>query len=227
MEYFDTMTTHKLPAGILSKIPITTFLKGQRLINQGDPCSYVYYLCTGKIQVFDERDQGEVAWVVWINPGQIVGEMEVLAEMKSFLYSASIYSDKATILQIPVEDFWEWMRTDSGFCREMAQSMAKKLVDTVKALQKFLYNDAIHSVTEFILDQCYLPVLEQRTPVKIKHTRIEIAGICHISERTVNRSIKALKEENLVTIQRGKITVTRKQYEKLLQRKLDGEDDFI
>ena len=54
--------------------------------------------------------------------------------------------------------------------------------------------------------------------VQIKKTREEIASILGVSVRTINRNLKILKEEKLLSVSRKGILITKKQCEKLYEK---------
>ena len=59
---------------------------------------------------------------------------------------------------------------------------------------------------------------ENKDEVFIEKTREEIASILGVSVRTINRNLKILKEENLLSVSRKGILITKKQCEKLYEK---------
>ena len=54
--------------------------------------------------------------------------------------------------------------------------------------------------------------IKKKPTVVLRYTRNEIAESCGISERSVNRCIKELKEQNYISVIKGKIIVNEAQY---------------
>ena len=59
---------------------------------------------------------------------------------------------------------------------------------------------------------------ENKKEVFIEKTREEIGSILGFSVRTINRNLKVLKEENLLSVSRKGILITQKQCEKLYEK---------
>ena len=49
----------------------------------------------------------------------------------------------------------------------------------------------------------------------LEKTREEIGSILGFSIRTINRNLKILKEENLISVNRKSISITREQFNRL------------
>ena len=60
--------------------------------------------------------------------------------------------------------------------------------------------------------------MENKDEFFIEKTREEIASILGVSVRTINRNLKILKEENLLSVSRKGILITKKQCEKLYEK---------
>lgn len=69
---------------------------------------------------------------------------------------------------------------------------------------------------------------EDLDTVFLEKSREEIGAILGFSVRTINRNLKILKEENLITVNRKGIIITKDQFYKL-SRKLDKikDDKYI
>ena len=78
----------------------------------------------------------------------------------------------------------------------------------------------------FLLNPSSLPVYNclNRTDnhfsdiVLLSKTREEIGSILGFSIRTINRNLKLLKEENLISVSRKGITITKEQFYKLIDK---------
>ncbi len=205
----------KIPKMLRNSDAIKVLPKGYTLLRKGDAVKYVYYICSGKVRVYDETADGLVERVVWVSSGEPVGEMEMLSEGNVVIYSAKVDEDDTQVIQISKNDFWSCLAGDNEFCMQIAICMAKKLNTAAMALCRHLNSDSLEMVAEYFLDIVGTQLLTCGKAA-IAMTRSEIADNCCISERTVNRCVQKLKVSGCLSIGRGKINISREQYAILL-----------
>lgn len=208
-----------LPEAITQKDLVKHYKRGRRILKKGEPAKYVYYICSGKINVYNETADGNIGRVVCARPGETVGEMEILADEPITVFSASVHED-ATVIRMQKQDFLNWMEGDPEFCMSIARVLAKKLSNAAYTFCEHATQSALSLVKDFIVDSVQ-GALEEAKKAKVKNSRVEIADDCGISERTVNRCVGKLKEQGLISVEKGKITVTQIQFEHL---KSDSQD---
>lgn len=189
--------------------------KNSYLFEQGGPLDCVYFICSGKIGIYNVSTDGATSRIVYIAPGEIVGEMEILCGKNEVAFTAKAY-EVCDILKVYKQDFITWMKSDPEFMYRMTTSVAQKLYTAATAICQHVRNNAVGLVSLYIMDAVKTSLSSESVAV-IQHTRADIADNCRISERTVNRSIKFLSEWGLITVTRGKITVTREQYNRLTE----------
>ncbi len=208
-----------LPEIVTQKDLIKHYKCGRQILKKGDNAKYVYYICSGKINVYNETADGNIGRVVCAQSGETVGEMEILADEPITVFSASIHED-ATVIRMEKQDFLNWMKEDPEFCMSLAKVLARKLSNTAHTFCEHTTQSALSLVKNFIIDSVQ-GKLKESQKAKVKNSRVEIADDCGISERTVNRCVGKLKEQGLICLEKGKITVNKNQLEHL---KTDNQD---
>lgn len=201
------------PVSLMQKVDLVYLKNRAYLLEQGQPIDYVYYLCSGKIGIYNISMDGATSRVVFISPGEFIGEMELLCQNTEIFFSARAY-DECEIIRIPQAEFMHWLETDSTFLMHIATTLAKKLHDTAGAICQHVRNDAIGIVSLYIVESVNGQFSSHGKAI-IKDTRTAIAENCRISERTANRSIKYLCDLGYISLSKGKISVTPDQFTKL------------
>ncbi len=203
-----------MPLEILERCVLITYNKGDIIFSKGDEAQYVYHVCGGRIGVFNEMSDGRAERVVWVMPYESIGEMEVLAGENHIVFSAKVYEDGTLLLRIMKEDYLDMLKKDRKYCFEAACTVAKKLYIASDTFCHRNTESALVRINRFLLDICR-KLIEREGLVVLRNSRSEIADNCGLSERTVNRCIKKLKEQNLLSICKGKIMISKEQYENL------------
>ncbi|GHU61082.1 Crp/Fnr family transcriptional regulator [Clostridia bacterium] len=201
-----------IPDYIMERCETITLNRREILFLEGGIADFVYLVLSGRIGIHNAIDNGDTERVVWVFPGELVGEMEVLVGIETYSFSGYVYEDHTEVIKIAKEIFMGWLHTDNQTCVAVAQVLAKKMFSTSGSFCERTSTDGMGLVCDFILEIAKNGVKLSESYL-LKYSRLEIAECCGISVRTVNRCVKKLNEQNLVTIVKGKIALTIRQYD--------------
>lgn len=149
-------------------------------------------------------------------PGDFFGEIECFAGLTRYRISI-LSSTKCRLLAIPSIYYMEWMRMDVDALFMRTQENISRLVLQTAEARKYLFMEGrdrlmVHLVRKY----------EQKIPAPeilvLNQTRARISEEVGISIKTLDRNIRKLEEMNLLTLNKGKIVITKAQY---LQMKQD------
>jgi CRP-like cAMP-binding protein len=212
---FEQLYIQDIPEYIRVNSEIVGMRKGDTLFRAGDAADAVWIPLSGLIGINNETMAGETERVVWVLPGEIVGEMEVLVGHETFLFSARSYEDNTSVRKIPKDVFLKWINDDSAACLNIAKTLARKLFESAYSICE-RSSDSFSVICGFITSMAQKEI-NKSTIVVLRYTRSEIASACRISERTVNRCVKKLKEMNFISVIRGKVAISERQYSAMCQ----------
>jgi CRP-like cAMP-binding protein len=155
--------------------------------------------------IYSMDDFGNEHCIVLISEGEFVGEMEALLNADRVVYSAKAYTD-CELIAIPVGTFRWWIDTDAQALRRLTETLGRKLYSVSTQLARKASFDAMSRLIlalEFFGGGC------------IDHTRQELADACSMSIRTINRCVRKLMDDRLISIERGKICISESQFNAL------------
>lgn len=175
--------------------------RGEEVLQRDGISKYVYLVQQGKINIFSIGENGQENKIVTVPAGGIVGEMEAIMGTTRSIYAARAFED-SELLRIPVEAFIRWVHGDISVCWDLTRVLAGKLCAASVQSSQYTNSDA----TQRLIFQ-----LIQLGPCRISYTRQELAEACSVSLRTVNRCVKKLREEGLISLSRGKIEISQSQ----------------
>ncbi len=207
------------------KLELLELKNGEYLLEQGQDLDNAYLLCEGKIGIYNLSIDGATSRVVFITPGELIGEMELLVSKNKVAFSARAYAD-CQLIKIKKNIFSEWLSSDTSFSMYINHTLAQKLYDTASAICMHVRNDAIGIVSMYIMDSTQEELMHNEVSI-LKDTRPVIAENCRVSERTVNRSIKYLHDLGYISLAKGKISVNREQFANLSNLYTSHKLDFI
>ena len=204
----------KIPENIKDRCKLKKIEKGKLLVLKGNNIENIYIHFQGKMQVKNEFENGFVYSFANIKPIAYIGAMEIMANKKT--YSSTLQTTtECIILKMPKSDFKNWINIDQKFTLEVLHFVSKSMYEQSLKTGEVLAYPAICILTNYLIN---VFENEDKDVVFIEKTREEIASILGFSVRTINRNLKELKEEKLITVNRKGISITKEQFDKLLNK---------
>lgn len=203
-----------MPADIKSKCVVKRFPAGSTVMKKEDVLEYVYLILKGELKVVNEFENGNIYAFASILPLSFVGELEVLSEELEYAVTIEAITECITI-QIRSGDFEKWIQCDPAALLTVARGLAKKMYPTSYENGNVLFQPGIRKVQSYIAKYCNQR-LKNEGALLVEKNRQQIADEVGISVKSVNRSVKKLKEEGFITVRKGKIYVSKNQYSRLL-----------
>ncbi|WP_290459684.1 Crp/Fnr family transcriptional regulator [Romboutsia ilealis] len=204
----------KIPITIKNKCKLRKIEKGKLLVLKGNNIEYIYIHCQGKMQVKNEFENGFVYSFANIKPIAYIGAMEIMANKQT--YSSTLQTTtECIILEMPKVDFKNWINTDHKLTLKVLNFVSSRMYEQSLKTGEVLAYPAICILTNYLIN---VFESQDKDVVFLEKTREEIGSILGFSVRTINRNLKELKDENLITVNRKGISITKEQFDKLLNK---------
>lgn len=204
----------KIPISIKNKCKLRKIEKGKLLVLKGNNIENIYIHCHGKMQVKNEFENGFVYSFANIRPVAYIGAMEIMANKQT--YSSTLQTTtECIILEMPKIDFKNWINTDHKLTLKVLSFVSSSMYEQSLKTGEVLAYPAICILTNYLIN---VFESEDKDIVFLEKTREEIGSILGFSVRTINRNLKELKDENLITVNRKGISITKEQFDKLLNK---------
>ena len=145
------------------------------------------------------------------DPIDFIGEVTILAGKEKTSVTIETLTE-CTVLYFSRKDFEWWVSQDIHFLRLVSSKVAYKLYRSSYNRGRRLFYPPQHLLmvylTQFVEEQG-----RREHPGIIPRTRQELYEETGISIKTLNRTIQKMKSDGLISIARGKISLTKEQYE--------------
>ena len=197
-----------MPDELRDRCTIRTYPPGTIIHQKDAELDYFGIVCEGYHRVINEFENGNVFMIERNDPIDFVGEVAILAG-KSRTSVTLETTTECTVLYFTRKDFEDWIAKDIHFLRLVSQKVAYKLYRSSYNRGNRLFYPPQHLLLAYILQY-----IEESHSSIVKCTREEIHEETGISVKTLNRTIRKLKEEGLVGITKGKISMTEEQQQK-------------
>lgn len=178
---------------------IRDFKKKSEIYREGDYPLYLYYLQSGKAKSYKTNDNGKELILNLYNEGDFMGYTDLIQD-SNFSDSLETIEDSKVIL-IPKKVFSDLLLKNASVSRKFIQLISKDVQHTYDDLLKLAYNSVRKRVSEALL------LFFKDISESIKVSREDLAAKAGTSLETAIRTLSDFKDEKLIEISSGKITI--------------------
>ncbi len=220
----DLKPTHTIEIKELIKIADKTvcFEKGEYLFREGEEADRLFLVISGKVQISKITSEGRELNLRICSGNDICGELTLFTDTPRYLFNALMLEDgevaiiKKSVLEKELfknsmlgYEFMKWM--NDHFRRTHT-----KFRDLVLHGKKgALYSTLIRMTNSYGVQK------EDGILIDLPLTNQKLGDFCGTSRESTNKIINDLKRKNIISVNKGKITVHDLQY---LRDKIDCEN---
>lgn len=199
------------PEWLNSRIYIKKFDKGQILHQKDEKLDYFGILCIGTIEIINELENGNVYLIERNEPIDFIGEVAIVSGYESS--SVTIRTlETCYMVFMSADDCRKLFEENIDFYKMVTKKIAQKLYNnSYKSGIKFFYPTK-YIIADYLANYYYNG---SEDAVKITETREEISKEIGVNIKTLNRTIKALKEDGCLNIIKGKVVIDSDSIDKL------------
>ena len=181
---------------------VRPFAKKSVVYTEGSLPRYLYYIQKGKVKVFKTNTDGKEFIINILGEKDIFGDMGLLSGNHNT--ESVIALEDSELVMIPKEDFFTLLHSN----RDVAARFIKVLAGNVVGKEQQLLSLAYNSVRKRVADA--LMVLFSTYGSKpISMLREDLAALTGTAKETVIRTLTDFREEKLIDVEDGRITILK------------------
>ena len=200
------------PWWLIDSIVIEKIKKGKTFIREGSPVDTICFIGNGIIKATDYRIYGISFDFMLFTKVYAYGGMEVIMGMDKYRTSLQTVTD-CIVLKIPKAQFSKWLKSDIQALSHESKLMGEYLLEQARNVRAFLFLQGADRLTMLLTNR--YEKYARNGILKLDNDRQELSDFTGLSIRTITRSIKILKEDNLITKENNYITINQEQYIRL------------
>jgi CRP-like cAMP-binding protein len=184
------------------------YKKKDMIYMEGDEPNGIIYINSGKIKTYKTNDQGKEFITGIHGEGEFIGYLDVF-ENNEYRETAEALEDSSTCI-IPTEDFFALILSN----RDVAAKFIKMLSNNIVEMEERLLNLAYNSLRKRVAD-ALLSLHGRAAKAEQKHfsiSREDLANIVGTATESVIRTLSDFKDEKLISVERGQITVLNEEH---------------
>ena len=171
---------------------------GAHLMRQGHDPGEMFVLLKGEMRIYYATPKGDEYLLAIAGPGELVGEVEILTGEKN-LCSVEVLQD-SQVAVFPPDEYREWLKKDPDFALLVNELLCSRLQKISKRAALHLTHPLEYSVLKLVKD-----LAGQKGTTTLKISKNKIAGYLGTSVRSVNRILKGLHNQGVLTVSKNQI----------------------
>ena len=178
--------------------------EGQTLIKKGSYPKFIPLILEGIIKVNRIDDEGNEIFLYYLSSGDSCSMTLACCTNYTASKLSATVEEKATIIKIPIEIMDKWMSSYSVWRNYVFSSLNIRITSLLEAIDQIAFSS---------LDERLISLLEKtsksKNTLEIKTTHQDLAKELNTSREVISRLLKKLEKEELVTLGRNKIVLSK------------------
>lgn len=206
-DYFRTA-----PVWLMDMFALEEMEADVTFVREGAPVDTVYFIGKGLIMATDYRIYGISYDFMLFSKVYAFGGMEVIINLDKYQTTLKTVT-KCTVLKIPRAGFKKWIESDITALKQESRLMGEYLLEQAKESRTLLFLQGPNRVAFLLLNR-YRQYAEDGV-FRMKGDRQKLSDCTGLCVKTISRAVKKFRENDLITVERGYISVNYDQYLRL------------
>lgn len=186
------------PYEVLKEVGVIRSRQGEFVLNQGQVYDSLYIVVSGLVRIYVMTENGRKYTLTLYRTGNYIGEHEIF-DMRPYSCFVEAISD-VVLLKFKRDVFLKWLSLD----RNISDSFTRSLCNQIYMLSEKAGVDALYSLRQRICQYLVCAASRDGTVRVDKESLSELMGV---ATRSVNRIIKSLREDGLISTERNQIVI--------------------
>lgn len=188
---------------------VIDYKKKQTIYSEGQHPNKLYYIQSGKVKIFKTSDGGKELITGLLSAGDFFGHIPLIENAVYEEFAETL--EESSIRVIPRKEFEQLITTN----QEIALKVIKLLANNIAEKEQQLVALAYHSLRKRVADALltlkkkYAKVGEEQFSMSI--SREDLANIAGTATESLIRTLSDFKNEKLIEIKDGKITILQEK----------------
>jgi CRP/FNR family transcriptional regulator, cyclic AMP receptor protein len=190
---------------LIANRSVSKYKKKQTIYSEENNPHRLYYIESGKVKTFKTNEDGKELIIGLYNEGEFLGYTALL-EGTLYKESAETMED-CEIASIPKSEFDDLLNSNKEVMRKFIELLANNVTEQENKLLALAYSSMRKKVADslIMLAKKYKKENENRFTIHI--SRENLANIAGTAKESLIRTLSDFKDENLIEIKDGNITI--------------------
>lgn len=182
------------------------FARGMIIFHKGSLGQSLYLIESGQVRIFIISEDGQEITVNLYGPGECFGELSMLDGLPRS--AGAIAMEDTVTFNLHRDDFLHNLEKNPCIALNILQVISMRLRYTTIQAESFAFMDAYGRVAAKLLELAERYGVESNgVEIDLQMTQSELASWVAISRESVNKVLAAFRDQEMISIQRGKIVI--------------------
>jgi CRP-like cAMP-binding protein len=173
-----------------------SFKKGELLFNEGDEVKGVFFIYSGKVKVHKKWGEDKELIVRLAAEGDIVGHRGIGGD--AYYPVSATALESVTACYIDLKFFQATLKTNHEFLYELMMFYARELKESENNMRNLVHMPVKNRVSYILLQLLKKFGTNSNGFINISLSKQDVSSLAGAAYETVFRSIKELKDENII-----------------------------
>jgi len=188
---------------------IESYERSKTIFFPGDPAERVYFLVKGAVKLSRVYEAGEEITVALLKENSVFGVLSLITGNRSDRFYHAVAFTPVELLSVPIEQMEKALKERPELSMIMLQGLSSRILQTEMMIETLAHRDMGSRLVSFLLILCRdfgVPTKEGIT-IDLKLSHQAIAEAIGSTRVTVTRLLGDLRQEDIISIHKKKITV--------------------
>lgn len=203
-----------LPQSLATCCTRREYIPDEIIVSEGDSLEYVYFIESGIVDGMKRFESGkDYQYFKLDRSNGAIGLLELFSR-KSEIIATILAKTNVSILRLPADELYAFAMNDLPLLRKISYHIANDLYVDSSLNGKLFYLDGLERVCFYLTDY-FQKTIGSQSFVIVRQNYQTIANHIGVSQRTVVRAIRDLREQELCTMAGKHIRISQKQFERI------------
>lgn len=203
--------TKTMPPDLRNRCTIRKHPPGGIIHQKNMELSYFGIVAKGENRVINEFENGNVYMIEGNHAIDFIGEVTILAKMPCTSVTIEAVTENI-VVYMRREDAEKWLSQDLHILGLVANHIARKLYRSSYNNGAKLFYPPSYLVLDFLIKYSRVMKIAPDQTLLIQRTRPQLQEEIGVNVKTLNRTIKQLKEADYFSVVKGKIAFSYEHY---------------
>lgn len=206
--------TKNMPVDMRSRCTVRTHAAGSVIHQKDMKLEYFGIVAIGENRVVNEFENGNIYMIEGNNAIDFIGEVTILAGMERTSVTIEAVTDNV-VAYISRKDAETWLKEDRNILGLASRHTAFKLYRSSYNNGAKLFYPPSYLLLDYLVRYARQRGMEGSRPPKavtVRQTRQMLQEEMGINVKTLNRTIRQLREEGFIDLCKGKLVLTEEQF---------------
>ncbi|WP_394235457.1 Crp/Fnr family transcriptional regulator [Niallia oryzisoli] len=182
--------------------------KGTFLYQEGQDAAELFIIQSGKVQISKMTQEGQELTLRMCSVGEIIGELTMFYSSSKYMLNAKVV-ESGEVAVIYKDELEKRLELDNGLAIEFMRWMSHQNRKTITKFRDLILNGkkgALYS-TLIRLSNSYGKISNSGIVIDLPITNQELANFCGTSREVVNRMLSELRKNQIISVDKGIITL--------------------